>query len=105
MHNFLIDSGASYNVMPLIISQRLGPIPQPKIIVVIQLDKLDIKVIGVLKDVCIQLTTNLKIQNIIYIHMVDIPKMCEMFLSREWTKLLRGWFSIDFTNYGFHGRD
>ena len=51
--NFLIDSRASCNVRPLIISQRLGVVPQPTSRVVIQLDKIEVKVIGLLKDVCI----------------------------------------------------
>ena len=29
LHNFLIDSGASCNIMPLLIAQRLGVNPQP----------------------------------------------------------------------------
>ena len=96
LHNYLIDSKASCNVIPLTISQRLGVIPQPTSKVVIQLDKIEVKVIGVLKYVCIKLTNNPKIQDIIDIHVVDIPKMYRMLLSREWTKCLRGWFSPDF---------
>ena len=97
LHNCLIDSGASCNVMLLTIYQRLGAVPQPMSRVVIQLDKTKVKVIGILKDVCIQLTTNPKIQDIIDIHVVDIPEMYGMLLSRDWTKCLKGWFSIDFT--------
>ena len=51
LHNFLIDSGASCNIMPLSIAQRLGVSPQPSIRVVIQLEKIEVKFIGVLKDV------------------------------------------------------
>ena len=97
MHNFLIDFGASCNVIRLIISQRLGVVPQPISRVVIQLDKIEFKVISMLKDVCIQLTTYHKIQDIIEIHVADIHEMYEMLLSEEWTKCLRGWFSTDFT--------
>ena len=53
LHNCLIDSGASCNVMPLSITQRLGVNPQPSNRVVIQFDKIEVKVIGVLKDVWI----------------------------------------------------
>ena len=55
LHNFLIDLGASCNVIPLSIAQRLGVNPQPSNQVVIHLDKIKVKVIGVLKDVRIQL--------------------------------------------------
>ena len=56
LHNFLIDLGASCNIMPSSIAQRLGVSHQPSNQVVIQLDKIEEKVIGVLKDVWIQLT-------------------------------------------------
>ena len=56
LHNCLIDLGTSYNIMPLSIVQRLGVNPQPSNRIVIQLDKTEVKVIGVLKDVQIQLT-------------------------------------------------
>lgn len=56
LHNFLINSEASCNVMPLLIAQRLGVIPQTSNRIVIQLDKMKVKVIGVLKDVQIQFT-------------------------------------------------
>ena len=39
LHNCLIDLGASCNVMPFSIAQRLGVTPQPSNRVVIQLDK------------------------------------------------------------------
>ena len=61
LHNFLIDLGASCNVMPLSIAQRLGVNPQPSNRVVIQLDKKEVKLIDVLKDVRIQLTIDPRI--------------------------------------------
>ena len=97
LHNFLIDLGDSCNVMPFSIAQRLGVTPQPSNQVVIQLDKTKVKFIGVLKDVQIQLTVNPHIQDIIDIQVVNIPETYGLLLSREWTKCLRWWFSIDFT--------
>ena len=58
IHNCLIDLGVSCNVIPLSIAQRLGVNPQPSNQVVIQLDKMKVKVIGVLKDVQIQLAVD-----------------------------------------------
>ena len=63
----------------------------------LQLDEMEVKVIGVLKDVPIQLSIDLRIQDTIKIHVVDIPKIYKILLSRGWTKFLRGWFSTDFT--------
>ena len=51
LHNCIIDLGASCNIMPLSIVQRLGFTPQPSNQIVIQLDKKKVKVIGVLKDI------------------------------------------------------
>ena len=90
LHNCLTDSQVSCNIMPLTISQRLGVVPQPTSRVVIQLDKIEIIMIGVLKDMCNKLTKNSRTQDIIDIHVVEISKMYGMLLSREWTKCLRG---------------
>lgn len=46
LHNYLIDLGASCNIMPLSIAQKLGITPQPSNRVVIQLDKIEVKVIA-----------------------------------------------------------
>ena len=73
-HNCLIDSEASCNVMPLSIAQNLGVTPQTSNKIVIQLDKMEVKVIGALKDVWIQLTIDPQIQDIIDIHVVEIPE-------------------------------
>ena len=54
-----------------------------------------------LKDVWIQLTVDPQIQDIIDIDVVEIPKEYRFLLSREWTKCLRGCFSIDFTQLWF----
>ena len=62
------------------------------------------KVIGVLKDVRIHLTVDPQIQDIIDIHVVDIPETYGLLLSREWMKCLRGWFSIDFIQLWFPWR-
>ena len=58
------------------------------------MDKKKVKVIGMLKDVKIQLTVNLWIQHVIDIHVIDILETSD--LRREWTKFLRGWFSMNF---------
>ena len=78
-------------------SQRLGAVPQPTSRVVIQLDKIEVKVIGVLKYVHIQLIIDPRIQDIIDIHVVEILEIYEMLLTKECTKCLRGWFSTNFT--------
>ena len=97
LSNCFVNLGASCNIMTLSIAQMLGVSPQPSNRVVIQLDKIEVKVIGVLEDVQIQLTIDPWIQGVIDIHVVDIPEQYGFLLSREWMKCLRGWFSTNFT--------
>lgn len=56
-YNCLIDSGASCNMIPFSICQKLGMNPEVTNRVMIQLNKTKVRVIGVLKDTCIQLKT------------------------------------------------
>lgn len=56
IHNYLINLADSCNGMQILISQRLGVTPKPTNLIVIQIDKMEVKVIIVLNDVCIQLT-------------------------------------------------
>ena len=83
--------------MTLSIAQSLGVTPQPSNWIVIQLDKMKVKVIRVLKYVRIQLTIDPQIQDIIDIHVVEILETYGLLLSREWKKCFRGWFSTNFT--------
>ena len=46
LHNCLVDSGASSNVMPLVVCNKLGVVPLKSDKHVIQLDKTQVKVIG-----------------------------------------------------------
>ena len=82
LHNCLIDLGDSCNVMPLLIARRLGLTPQSSNIIVIKLDKIEVKVIGMLKDVYIQLTIDPQIQDIIEIHAVGITDSYRLLLSK-----------------------
>ena len=58
VHNCLVDSGASSNVMPYSVCKELNA--QPKIFKtkIIQLDQSHVKVMGELKDVMIKLSSN-----------------------------------------------
>jgi hypothetical protein len=60
LHNYLVDSGASSNVMPLSIWKKLNVVPLKSDKHVIQLDKTQVKVMGELKDVMIRITTHPK---------------------------------------------
>jgi hypothetical protein len=95
IHNFLVDSGASSNVMPLSICKKLNATLVKSDKHVIQLDRTQVKVIGELKDVMIRMATHPKFVQVIDIIMVDIPEAYGMFLSRDWSEKLNGYFSTD----------
>jgi hypothetical protein len=73
LHNFLVDSGASSNVIPLSICNKLNTIPLKSDKHVIQLDKTQVKVMGELKDVMIRMVTHPKFVQVIDIIVVYIP--------------------------------
>jgi hypothetical protein len=56
VHNCMVDSGASSNVMPWSFCQNINPELEPSSLKIIQLDRTDVKVIGELKNVLIHLT-------------------------------------------------
>ena len=73
IHNCLVDSKASSNVMPYSVCKKLND--QPKICKtkIIQLDRSHVKVMGELKDVLIHLSSNSKVHQTIDVIVVDIP--------------------------------
>ena len=58
MHNCLVDSGASVNVIPLLVCKKINGQPKPSTWQVLQLDRTAVKVIGEMKDVLIRLSAD-----------------------------------------------
>jgi len=79
----LVDSGASSNVIPLSICKKLNATPTKSDTCIIQLDRTEVKVIGELKDVMIQIASNPKFHQVIDIIIEDILKAYGMLLSRD----------------------
>ena len=82
VHNCLVDSGASINVMPLLVYKRINGQPKPSTWQVIQLDKTAVKVVGEMEDVLIRLSANEKVCQYIDIIVADIPDAYGLVLSR-----------------------
>jgi hypothetical protein len=55
-------------------------------------------VICELKNVLIRLSSNPKVHQVIDIIVVDIPKVYGLFLSRDWSEQLHGYFAMDFSH-------
>ena len=90
MHNFLIDSRESINVMPLSVCRRINGQPKPSTWNVTQLDRTNVKVVGEMEDVLIRLSSNEKVCQFIDIVVADIPKAFGLVLSRDWSVKLNG---------------
>jgi hypothetical protein len=98
LHNCLVDSGASSNVMPLAVCNKLGVVPLRSDKHVIQLDRTQVKVMGELKDVMIRIVTHPNFVQIIDIIVVDIPEAYGLLLSRDWSEKMNGYFSTDWAH-------
>ena len=69
--------------MPCNVTKRLHAIPRKTGTRIVQLDKTNVKVIGELKDVLIQMATKPQYTQVIDIVVVDIPEAYGMMLSRD----------------------
>lgn len=98
VHNCLVDSRASSNVMPYSICKNLNEEPQMGKTKIIQLDRSHVKVFGEQKDVLIRLSSNFKVHQTIDIIVVDIPETQGVILSRDWLAKLNGYFATDWSH-------
>jgi hypothetical protein len=62
VHNCMIDSGESSNVMPWSVCQKINAEVEPSNLKIIQLNRTNVKFIGELKNVLIRLSSNPKVQ-------------------------------------------
>ena len=65
---------------------------------IVQLDRSNVKVIGKLKQVLIRLASNPQVHFIIDIIVADIPEAYGLFLSRDWSENLDGYFATDWSH-------
>jgi hypothetical protein len=68
---------------------------------IIQLDRMDLKVKGELKDVLIILSSDPRVLQNIDIVVVDILESYGFLLSRDWSDKIQGYFSIDWSHLWF----
>src|SRR5713101_4756508 len=98
VHNCLVDSGASINVMPISVCKKINGQFKPTTWRVVQLDRTDVKVIGEMEDVLIRLASNDKVCQVINIVVADIPDAYGLVLSRDWSAKLNGYFSSNWSH-------
>ena len=84
--------------MPLSICNKLNATWEPCPIQIFQLDKSKVKVVGILRNVLLRLSTDPRMHQIIDIVIDDIPETYGMWLSRDWSKKLEGYLSTDWSH-------
>ena len=95
VHNCLLDSASSSNVMPLSVYRKINGQPTPSSCKIIQLDRTTVNVVGEMKDVLIRLSADEMVFQFIDIMAMDIPKAYGLILSRDLSAKLEGYFSTD----------
>ena len=98
VHNCLVDSRASSNVMPYSVYKKLNVQPRMSETKIIKLYRSQVKVFGELKDVLIQLSSNSKVNQTIDIIVVDILEAYGVILNRYWSAKLNRYFSTDWSH-------
>ena len=98
VHNCLVDSGASVNVMPISVYKKINGQPKPSTWRVVQLDRTDVKVMGEMEDVLIRLSSNDKVCQVINIMVADIPDAYGLVSSRDWSAKLHRYFASDWSH-------
>ena len=84
VHNCMIDSGASSNVMPILVCKKLNVVWESCPTQIMQLDRSRVKFLGELKNVLLTLSIDPRIHQIVDIVVDDVPENYGMWLSRDW---------------------
>jgi ribonuclease HI len=97
LHNCLMDSGASHNLMPKTIMDELGLEITKTYHDLYSFDSRKVQCLGVIKDLVVTLF-QLPMKSVVMDIMVaDVPPKFGMLLSRSWIKRLGGTLQMDLT--------
>jgi hypothetical protein len=97
LHNCLMDSGASHNLMPKTVIEELGLEVTRAYHDLYSFDSRKVQCLGVIKDLVVTLF-QLPMKSVVMdIVVVDVPPKFGMLLSRSWIKRLGGTLHMDLT--------
>jgi hypothetical protein len=97
LHNCLMDSGASHNLMPKIVMEELGLEITKTYHDLYSFDSRKVQCLGVIKDLVVTLF-QLPMKSVVMdIVVADVPPKFGMLLSRSWIKRLGGTLQMDLT--------
>ena len=91
------DSGASHNLMPKVIMERLGLEITRPYKDLYSFDSNRVKFLGLIKDLCVSLTqipANYMVMDVV---VADVPPKYGMLFSRSWGAKLQGTMQMDMT--------
>ena len=97
LHNVMLDSRASHNLMPKVIMERLGlevTIPYKDLY---SFDSSRVRCLGLIKDMCVNFAQIPAKSLVMDIVVADIPPKYVMLLSRSWGAKLEGTLQMDMT--------
>ena len=97
----MVDLGASSNVMPLSVCKKLNATWETYPIQIVQLDGSKVKVVGRLRNVLLRLFADPRIHQTIDIVIAYIQDTYGMWLSRDWSEKIKGYFATDWSHLWF----
>jgi ribonuclease HI len=95
LHNCLLDSGASHNLMPKAVMDELGLEITKSYHDLFSFDSRKVKCLGMIKDLDVTLTQASMKTMVMDIVVADIPPKFGCLLSRSWMKRLGGTLQMD----------
>jgi hypothetical protein len=107
LHNAMLNSGASHNLMPKVVMDQLGldvtrPYKDP-----FSFDSRKVKFLGMIKDMVVSLAQIPTKNMVMDVVVVDIPPKFGMMFSRSWAAKLKGYLQMDmpYATIPIFGRD
>jgi hypothetical protein len=95
LHNAMLDSGASHNLMPKEVMEKLGLEVTRPYKDLHSFDSNKVRCIGLIKELCITLVQIPAKNMVMDVVVVDIPPKYGMLLSRSWGAKLKGTLQLD----------
>jgi hypothetical protein len=97
LHNCLMDSGASHNVMPKVVMEELGLEITKPYQDLYSFDSKKVKFLGLIKDLVVSLAPLPMKSVVMDIFVADIPPKFGMLFSKTWAKKVGGSLQMDLT--------
>ena len=97
LHNAMLDSGASHNLMPKVVMEKLCLEITKPYKDLYSFDSSRFKFLGLIKDLCVNLTQIPAKILVMDIVVADIPPKHGMLLSRSWGAKIQGNLQMDMT--------